>query len=211
MKQKFLMVLIAVVAIMTAGSTASAQNANRKGWIIELQGGRTIGTVCESIGLDYHVTNGDPAYRLKAGIKGSLGFGYRWTTSQFCAFEAKAVVSDNFAEKQLLNISLMPGFRYTTKEISGNASMYFAANVGVGLYPATDYLSYSVVGEAGVGFNIGSRLSLGLYIDYTVPFGDCQLDIEKPYNDLSGTPLVQLFSVEAKSNATVGVKFGFRI
>ncbi len=199
---------MALAAIAFGSNTASAQNANRKGWVIELQGGRTFGTVCETSNFSYAMERDIPAYRLKSGIKGALGFGYRWTTSHYCAFEAKLVVSDNFAETKLLNVAVMPGFRYTTKEISGNLSMYVAANVGVGVYPAIEEIGYSAAGDAGVGFNIGSRLSLGLFVDYTAPFGDGELEkTDMPKVDGKG----EWRYLEVKSNATVGIKLGFRI
>ena len=208
MKKTILCMLLSVMAIAAVSGKASAQNANRKGWIIELQGGRVLGTLCDSEGYDYDLKNGSTVCRVKGGVVGAISAGYRWTVSKSWAVEAKLMVSDNFAQTTTLGFTLFPGVRYTTKEIAGNTSMYLGVNLGAGVMPVLDEMDYMCLGEFGVGFNIGNRISLGLYVDYTVPFGNGNLyDPDIKPADGRG----DLGYMDLKSNATIGLKLGFRI
>ncbi len=200
MKRKLLMLIMAVVVAMTASVDLSAQNANRKGWIVGLQSGQILGTVYETADFATLKEAGAVVARRTGGAYGAINFGYRWTTSQSCAVEAKAFVSENFAESKMLMVGVMPGFRYTTKELFGNSSMYMGANLGVGLAPLMDTVGAYFIPEANIGFNLGTMISLGVFMDCNIPLcGDFWSEKynHKNYEDL-------------KTNIAVGLKMGLR-
>lgn len=205
MKRDFLImsILLIVMAVSTVG--ASAQNANRKGWIVELQGGRLFGTVDETENFSYNKDNGMPAYRRTGGFCGALNFGYRWATSQFCAVEIKLHAEDNFSATEMLKIGVMPGFRYTTHELFGNTSMYLGGNVGIAFSPSADVDGIFIIPEANVGFNFGNLFSMGVFLAYNLP-------LDGTYYTDKFVPLgvFKDYYTDLKSNTVAGLKFGLR-
>lgn len=205
MKIKLLFTLLWLLALIVAPNALKAQNANRNGWIVELQGARVLGTIYQTPDFNEKKEMGNPVYRKKGGVAGTLNFGYRWSTSQFCAVEAKLFVSDNFADAKRLTIGILPGFRYTTKEITGNTSVYLSANAGFGIAPIANgcYPGYFVPSELSVGLNFGPMFSLGVFFGYNICVGgETILDINNNYSQSS--------RLDLKSNASIGLKAGLR-
>ncbi len=196
--------LFAFVALIVTTANMNAQNANRNGWIVEVQGGQVIGTAYQSEDFEKGKENGKLVGRRTGGFFGSFNFGYRWATSKHCAVELKLIVADNFSDAKLLQTGLLPGFRYTTKELIGNTSMYLGANVGASIEPILTEqncdLAICANTEANVGFNIGNLLSIGIFINYNIP---CRI------ND-STQIRIDGCDMYLTSNASLGVKLGIR-
>lgn len=138
MKQKLLVIAIAIAAVCGLCSTdASAQNANRNGWIIELQGGKVV--------------------NHEGGFLFDFDFGYRWATSLHWAVEAKVGVGSYYPDKYAW--SIMPGVRYTSKELFSNCSLFTSFNAGL----STKLFYEDVIMPLNlcVGLNIGNRFNIG--------------------------------------------------
>lgn len=146
-----------------------AQNANRSGIFLELQGGAALGDVIKPVS-DYGMGSYDlyPVY-LKGGVVGSVDVGYRWATSSIFAIEAKVGLWSNFADfNNTYNLRIMPGFRITTKEIYKNSSIFFGCNIGAGYAPSNNsrHDIFNAVAEISTGLNINKNIYLGLFINY---------------------------------------------
>lgn len=156
---KRLIIMIVAVAAVALGTVA--QNANRSGFFVELGGGAIAGSP--------YVYFGKEDGAVLKGFDASLGLGYRYALGRACAVEMKlqisAGINDNIDDSSV--ISFMPGFRYTTRELFGNSSMYLGFNLGTckfgGDYDpsAFDTYYYDNGGE-GWGFSYG--LTAGLNI-----------------------------------------------
>lgn len=162
--------LLFAVFIMTTNNLI-AQNANRSGVFLELQGGAALGDVIVPTDNDCTpVDQRNPAY-LQGGMTGSIDAGYRWSTSSFFAIEAKVGMWTNFADlKNTYNIRLMPGIRWTSRDLSNTLSMYAGWNVGIGLFPSNDSRSTGLLIpiELSAGLNLGKNLYLGIVVNYLV-------------------------------------------
>lgn len=148
-----------IAAAICMAICIQAQNANRSGFFIELEGGRAFGNVMDFESRSY---DAEGTY-LKDGAVGSLHFGYRKTTSNSVAIEAKIGAWTNFLDvKNTLNVNIMPGIRWTSKEFTGNVSAFLSFNAGFGLNKANPGCFYVPV-EIGVGLNLTNNLYLGLF------------------------------------------------
>lgn len=170
MKRIITMAVIALLSIVGA----MAQNANRKGFFIELQGGAAIGDVvtADDYFYKYDISPIKDLTYLKGGFAGSLDFGYRFRLSNMFAFEAKAGLWANFADfLTTWNVRIMPGIRWTSKDFAGNMSAFLAYNVGVGFSAVessdsydhmTTSLNYVIPSELGAGINVTPKFYIGL-------------------------------------------------
>lgn len=133
------LIFAAILAIF-AVTPALSQNANRSGFFVEGGAGFLVGKT--PISNVKWTDNTLYVYR-PGGPDVNLGFGYRRATSNVFAWEIKAegsVVPNNV--KSTLVLAVMPGIRYTTKELFGNTSLYFGLNLGVALGQDSDCGSF---------------------------------------------------------------------
>lgn len=212
MKTKLLLLLVAVLVMTGAGHRLAAQNANRNGFIIELQGGGALGTI-ETDRLEYVADKNAIATAKKGGFVGQLNIGYRWATSINWAVELRAGISDNFSESSLYIASLMPGVRYTSRELFGNKSLYASFNAGVGYNPYGEAIFVPL--DLNVGLNLTNSLYAGVFFDYNI----CASSSYYKYYDLSNYrfddgnyPINQRYGDSyLSSHAVIGIKLGIRL
>lgn len=166
-----------IVAVAAVALGALAQNANRSGIFVELGGGMVAGTTpTYKIECDHGVLKG---YNL-TGFGANFGAGYRIAVSRACAVEVKAEASAGMKSiGDTYVIGILPGFRYTTREILGNMSMYFGVNGGVsfsnGVYRVGSYSSdidINAVQEIYLGrdMKIGGSYGLTVGLNFTNSF-----------------------------------------
>lgn len=196
---KKLILLIAGVLLAFIG--VQAQNANRTGIFIELQGGRAFGEVIHGEDYYYH---SEFTY-LKGGVVGGLGVGYRYATSNSFAIEGKVNLWADFLDiGDTFNLDIMPGIRWTSKDFSSNKSLYLSLNAGFGLNP-TDAYSMFVPIEISVGFNLTNNLYLGVFLTEKMCVG-------------GGTGSVHYYAgqsshsvyLDSRSYTSAGIKLGYR-
>lgn len=129
------LIFAAILAIFAVTPVLS-QNANRSGFFIEGGTGFLVGKAPIS---NVKWENNSLYVCRPGGPDVNLGFGYRRATSKVFAWEIKAegsVVPNNV--ESTLVLAVMPGIRYTTKELFGNTSLYFGLNVGVACGSGSD-------------------------------------------------------------------------
>jgi len=116
------------VAALTLSFAAWGQNANRSGIFIEAGVGALAGTTpTYKAEIDHGIVKG---YNV-GGAGLNLALGYRYATSRFCAVEVKVEGSASpKAISPTLVLGIMPGFRYTTRELFSNMSLFFGLNAG---------------------------------------------------------------------------------
>lgn len=221
MKRSVLFLLIGIIAFSGLSITASAQMANRKGFILELNGGGVIGTLYDTGNFDADKAANLPAYRRTGGAYGGLNIGYRWSTSRFMAFETKLLIADNFSDTDMLLIGLLPGLRYTSRELFGRTSAYVGINAGCGIAPLTNN-DYSDLGgyaltEFNLGMNLNNTISAGIFVDYNICFyGTREIFYKKiPYHGDSEDSWKYerdgyFERADLKSHAVVGLRLGMR-
>lgn len=182
--KKLLLLFALVISVAASGV---AQNANRSGVFVEAGTGFLVGSVPYSKTERNNLT----VKAFKAGGPDlNLSLGYRGATSSVFAWQLKAEVS-TASTKPTLVFALMPGIRYTTKEIAGNTSLYFGFDLGlaIGSGNVSDYRGNSInmtsdyakielnknfgksIGakfSLSGGLNITTALYAGLYWDYNV-------------------------------------------
>lgn len=165
--------LLFAVFIMTTNNLI-AQNANRSGVFLELQGGAALGDGIKPVPTDQYGEIGSydlyPVY-LKGGVVGSVDVGYRWATSSIFAIEAKVGLWSNFADfNNTYNLRIMPGFRITTKEIYKNSSIFLGCNIGAGYAPSNNsrHDTFNAAAEISTGLNINKNIYVGLFVNYPV-------------------------------------------
>lgn len=124
--------IIFMLAAVAMALPAAAQNANRSGIFLEVGGGGVLGK-----SPTYKLSISDGAI-LQAHNLAGFGFdfatGYRYATSRFCAVEMKINAQLPMQSVDDFILGFMPGFRYTSREFSGNSSFFAAINAGLGLY-----------------------------------------------------------------------------
>lgn len=181
-------ILLILTAFLSLVGMATAQNANRSGVFLELGGGPTFGA---KLLKDGEWTGSSLIVKKAAGSgEANLGVGYRKASSRVFAWEIKAQLSTMPSDLEgSLTLALMPGFRYTTKELFGNVSMYFGLNAGVAIMPVArdyyyggidliigqpDYMDFdnglSIGGKIDLqaGLNLTTKIYLGLFFDCTI-------------------------------------------
>lgn len=180
MKKTLLFMMFAVAAMC-----GYAQNANRSGFFLEIGAGAVVGSSPYTDVIEnFAVIDGKLSEIVKvkhdSGIKFNVGTGYRHAVSDNWAIELKAM-GVKYSD---IAVKLMPGARYTTKELFSNVSMYIAPNVGACLYHDVERfgLGYSLA----LGLNLTESLSVGVVYD-----GQYIFEVESPWG-------------------TIGVNIGYR-
>ena len=217
--------------LLTFATGALAQNANRSGFFIE--GG--VGLPVGSLPVKGTKWENNKLYLLRpSGPDVNIAIGYRRATSRVFAWELKAEAStmpSSFSNATV--IALMPGIRYTTKELFGNTSMYFGFDAGVAMGQLNDDYYYyegryneitlntpkesdfsdgdfsSLGGKINlsVGFNISSSFYAGLYWDFCCIANQYSFSIDDEAYDYKGV------SYKKDGNAvwgSAGVRLGVR-
>ena len=218
--------LLFAVFIMTTNNLI-AQNANRSGVFVELQGGAAIGDVLQyRIGtnpiddvLYYKLGYFFYSTYLKGGVTTSLDFGYRWTTSNHLSLDAKIGVNANLAEfKYTYAIRLMPGIRWTSNDFWGSTSLFLSLNAGVGVTP-THHIRLSIPIELSAGLNFTSHIYGGIYANFhcfakeyeVASYGD--IAFKNPlviYEDIGKDYIKRSLYVCTKDHLSCGVRLGYR-
>ncbi len=143
--------------LVSMGVQTHAQNANRRGFFVEVQGGAALGDV---ISFNEPWLGYDGVY-LKGGVTGSVDVGYRLRLSNPWAFDVKLGLWSDFADfEKTWNLRLMPGLRWTSNDFSGNKSIYLAFNAGFGIGSDADYMCIPL--ELSAGINLTPKIYLGL-------------------------------------------------
>lgn len=162
---KKLLLLLACTLMNVAGMLA--QNANRSGFFVELQGGTAFGQV-----LYYETYKGESSQmpRLKGGAVGSFDVGYRYASSTHFAFGAKAGVWSDFADFKTTQIRIMPGIRWTFNDFgSKNMSAFISFDTGVGLDLAIDAdIPVFIPFELSAGLNFTQHFYGAIVCNYNV-------------------------------------------
>lgn len=186
---KKILLIISIILISITGGYA--QNANRNGFFIELGAGFPIGSIpAYKVGFD----NNAVAVFYPGGPDVNFAIGYRRTMGKSFAWEIKGEGSAMPTKfRNTMVIALLPGIRYTSKELFGNTSLFCGINIGVllsrggygsyYLYESPDYPDYrydwyddlnngdiaiGVKFGADIGLNITSSFYTGLYLDCNV-------------------------------------------
>lgn len=193
------LLLLLVCMLMTA-SGIQAQNANRSGFIVELQGGAAFGEV---LYRSFYSEESEKSM-LKGGVVGSLDVGYRWATSGHFAFGAKLGVWSDFAEfGKTLQIRILPGMRWTSKDFGNkNMSAYISFNTGFALSPSCYEIPVFVPLQLGVGVNLSTHFYAGIVFDYSICVFD-HVDC-KNYNNY------HTYDILASSYPALSIKLGYR-
>lgn len=190
--------LLISVLIITAVFSASSQNANRSGIFMEAGLGLYVGTPPVS---KIQWKNNTLSVFRPGGPDVNFGVGYRGATSSIFAWEVRMEITTDVTAPSTSVLSVMPGFRITSKEIFGNSSLYFGLNLGVGVGPYKDdclntlyYLGNDYYSEPYVFSNWGGKMLLcgglnitpsfyaGLYLNLNITSGgDCRLNSDYYY------------------------------
>lgn len=125
MKRFFLLTLLAIFM----SGIASAQNANRNGFFLELGLGGLVGDTPRS---SFSITENVLSYKCLAGAAGDFGLGGRFRMGNHWAYEFKIEAQIPFANpiNALVGRVLPIGFRYTSLELWRNYSLYAHFNLG---------------------------------------------------------------------------------
>jgi len=176
--KKLVLLIVAVFALSIA---AWGQNANRSGIFIEAGAGALAGTTPT---YKFEVGHGVVKAYNVGGAGLNLALGYRYATSRSCAVELK--VEGSVSPKAITPtfvLGITPGFRYTTRELFSNISLFFGVNAGFAISYETDASSIIISGNKEedavhdiVNYGIGSfggcyGLTFGLNITSTLYTG----------------------------------------
>jgi hypothetical protein len=216
--------LLFAVLIMTTNNLI-AQNANRSGVFLELQGGAALGDVIQPVPNQYGGMGFYPIY-LKGGVVGSVDVGYRWATSSIFAIEAKVGLWSNFADfNNTYNLRIMPGFRITTKEIYKNSSIFFSCNIGAGYAPSNNsrHDTFNATAEISTGLNINKNIYVGLFVNYPAYESEAKIkkidntdlifyQFDEQYNDhyIDYASLCYRLGFKMKNYLSLGLRCGIR-
>lgn len=201
--KRIIFTLITALFIGVLG--ANAQNANRKGFFMELQGGQTIGYVYRS--------DNNKNY-LKGGMDFGLNFGFRLPTSNQWAFQMKLSVTDNLSATKVFMPALLFGMRWISSDFAGNKSAYIGLNTGVGFAPLTDNCGVYVPVDIEAGVNITNKLYAGIYVTPRISCDShCLYEYiywyEDNYNNIIESAR-ENYNKYLKSNTVVGLRVGYR-
>lgn len=170
--------LVLVMAILTSG-IATAQNANRTGFFLEVGIGGLVGNTPRN---SFSVTDNVMYYKCLSGAAADFGLGARLRMNNHWAYEFKAEATIPLVNPihALVGRCLPLGFRYTSPEIWRNYSLYTHFNLGGAivvnrgmmwgggniLYPNTEDFNIKYNGEEGYGI----AYSLGIGANITTHF-----------------------------------------
>lgn len=193
---------LSFISIVILGCIAGyAQSANRKGLILELRGGQTMGYVYKNGHLDVY-----KAY-MKGGFDMGLGVGYRFATSTSWAFQAKIDLSCNLSAPSryldcLFSSSAVVGVRWFSADFAGNKSVYIGAGTGLGIHPFSDGMATYIPVEVEAGINLTNKFSVGVYALPKIQVNEANM--HHVYVHGNGVNL------KYESNASLGIKLGYR-
>ncbi len=198
-------IVLFFAGIILAISGMTAQNANRKGFFLEVQGGVALGDIVTADIIkhqnDTYETT-DITY-LKGGFAGSFDFGYRFRLSNPFAFEIKAGLWSNLADFiDTWNVRLMPGIRWTSKDFGGNMSSFITYNVGLGIGAQDEDCNLIIPSELGIGINFTPKFYAALVWDANIfidPYGRSVYVASATYTDYY-----------PKTYNTIAIRLGFR-
>lgn len=204
MKKTLLLMMFAIVTMC-----GYAQNANRSGIFLEIGAGGTIGdSPATEIHTSLAVNDGKliEAVTIKrdTGIKFNIATGYRYAVSNNWAIEMKAtgVKYNDFVLK------LMPGARYTSKELFSNVSMYIAPNIGISYDFGAEYDPCGLAFNLGVGLNLTERIYVGVNFEGQYYFEESYLSFD--YNGY-GNDYYKFDKYAAyQYRGTIGLNIGYR-
>lgn len=198
--KKLLLTLLALCAIVGA----SAQNANRKGFFVEVGVGGSVGDT-PLMGLS--MQGQDLLAHYAGGTVLNLAFGPRFRTGEYTAFDFRVEAQSNTSKiTKSLVLKAMPGIRITTGELFGNVSMYIALNVGgamadsgcIYMYWEDEFISndgtiyepglYSDAISPGVAYSVGFGLNITTHF-YGGFLWDAQYMINSTRDNLTRTNL----------------------
>lgn len=201
-------ILIFATIVMAIGSVC-AQNANRSGFFVELQGGVAVGNALNVSGDKRYSYNWEGTFivlpeepYIKGGGVGYVDFGYRFRISRPLALELKIGANGNFADiEKIFSLRAMPGLRWTSKEFTGNKSFFIAFNAGVSL--SRDFYQVAIPAEFSFGVNLSTKFYIGLFGYYAYNI-DHDLAHDESYK---GYWLTYAYP---SNSVNVGVRLGYR-
>lgn len=167
-----------LLSILTSG-IATAQNANRSGFFMELGIGGMVGdTPLSSISITDNVVY----YKCLTGAAADFGLGGRFRFADHWAYEIKAeaqIPLDN-PVNALVGRALPIGFRYISGELWRNYSIYAHINLGGAVS-----VNRGIIGRGNIDFNSSDNKNI---IDYIKDHGweDGVLTPDLPTSDLKG-------------------------
>lgn len=204
------------------------QNANRSGLFIEAGAGFLVGTPPVSK-LEWK--NNQLNAIVPGGPDVNLAIGYRGATSKVFAWQIKGEVSaDPSNGRSTFQVALMPGIRYTTKELFGNISLYFGLDIGPVFTTDSYYSSYNFsldlnkddndritdgFGSLGAkfglsaGFNITTSFYGGLYWDYSLNPHQANVNALKNNNRI-GYDSYNYSHFNTNLWGSIGIRLGYR-
>lgn len=133
--------IILLITLFFVSIGASAQNANRSGFFMELASGVYSGPSYYKVQWNPEQLKIQPLY----GIAVNIALGYRFKLSRSFALDARIQAQSLICEK-MEHISVGPviAARYTSPEIFKNVSLYASAGTGYYLYTWLPDKSYDI-------------------------------------------------------------------
>lgn len=201
-----------ITAVILAVTGLCAQNANRNGFFIELQGGTALGKV-----LKYDKNGAYSNSRLKGGVITSLDFGYRFGTTTHFSFDTKMGIWANLADSRYTyQFRILPGVRWTSKDFgSSYRSAYLGLSIGLGITPASkDFRDEScdtgifVPIELSAGMNFSLHFYGGLFINHCISAGGRKCTELKFYDYANADQ--EYVNVWRRSYQSLGLRLGYR-
>lgn len=161
-------ILLIAMVMLGLAFTSNAQNANRSGLFVELSPGIYVGNTPvldvetkQTVVGNKYVT--EIVEKHLSGLNLEIAAGYRWAFARHWALDAKVGFSlPTSRTHELWTIEILPGLRYTSKELgSSNVSLFAGFNAGLGFQiEFQEYLIFAY--ELKAGFNLSNRFSIGL-------------------------------------------------
>ena len=177
------LLLIAMV-MLGVSFTSNAQNANRSGFFFELSPGIYVGNtpVVDIETKQTVVGNKSVTQTIEKHLSGlnlEIAAGYRWAFARHWALDAKVGFSlPTSRTNELWTIEILPGLRYTSKELgSSNVSLFAGFNAGLGFQIDYEWHLLNFAYELKAGFNLSNRFSIGLVWNALSDLEFCDLDV----------------------------------
>ncbi len=160
-------ILLIAMVMLGVAFTSNAQNANRSGLFVELSPGIYVGNTPvldvetkQTVVGNKFVT--EIVEKHLSGLNLEIAAGYRWAFARHWALDAKVGFSlPTSRTNELWTIEILPGLRYTSKELgSSNVSLFAGFNAGLGIQVFEENPIFAY--ELKAGFNLSNRFSIGL-------------------------------------------------
>lgn len=220
MNKKIVMILMAIAIGMVV---ANAQNANRSGFFMEFGAGSFATTPpVERVSVNFTQSATQTPVTMdriehveyESDMKYVGVIGYRRATSRHWACEIR---TEYVFGGRFMAVNIMPGMRYTSREIYKNISLYGGFNAGVAFRLDNTEYNEDIVGAAAnveFGVNLTNKLYIGVFYSaqmlpehpeyhvYSFSFGTMEERDSYYYYDGNYKGL--------KYSDIVGLKVGFR-